>query len=109
MKTIHASTAVKSSQGTNHTKIVDAASPKVVVSTPSDFTHPDAIEYVKENEGSKIVGTVVGLVAAESGDPVKRFNGLCDSVYSYSYLSKRSVILGLKGYFFSPILSLCNA
>ncbi|KAK8517147.1 hypothetical protein V6N13_092432 [Hibiscus sabdariffa] len=46
-------------------KTVDAASPTVVV-----FTHPDIIVFVKESEGSKTIGTVLGLVAVESSDPV---------------------------------------
>ncbi|KAL4303053.1 hypothetical protein GQ457_10G010060 [Hibiscus cannabinus] len=67
---LDASSAVNSSQGTNPMKTVDAASPTIFVSILSDFTHPEAIVSVKESEGSKTIGTVVGLVLVESGDPV---------------------------------------
>ncbi|KAL4363839.1 hypothetical protein GQ457_04G020000 [Hibiscus cannabinus] len=61
--------AVNSSQGKNPMKTVDAASPTIFVSTLRDL-HPEALVSVKESEGSKTIGTVVGLVLVESGDPV---------------------------------------
>ncbi|KAK8487811.1 hypothetical protein V6N12_060891 [Hibiscus sabdariffa] len=67
---IDVSTAVDSSQVASPVKTVDATSPTVVVSTPRYFTHPDVIVFVKESEGSKTIGTVLGLVAVESSDPV---------------------------------------